>query len=115
MTGIFAAEIETGRGPGSRRGQRRGFVGALYPHAPGACAGFAVSAEASTFSLSASQGEQRRYCAEPTTLRLLGYLENQAGRGGVSEEAALGVGDARFGGGGAAADIQRTAFAAHHA
>ena len=42
-------------------------------------------------------------------------LEDQAGRGGVREQTALGVGDARFRGGGTAADTERAAFGAHHA
>src|SRR3981081_1230492 len=43
------------------------------------------------------------------------YLEHQAGRGGVRQQAALGVGDARLGGGGATADVQRPAFGADRA
>src|SRR4030081_2659312 len=42
-----------------------------------------------------------------------GDFENQAGRGGVREQAALGIGDARFRGRRAAADAERAAFRLH--
>ena len=47
--------------------------------------------------------------------RRLGNLEHQAGRGGMRQQPALRVGDARFGGGGAAADMQRAALGADRA
>src|ERR1700735_2630110 len=114
MTGIFEVEIETRREPCSRRHGVRGFGFALHPRGPAACAGFAVSTEASSSRFQNRKMGKGAVGAVPT-LRVLGYLENQAGRGGVSEQAALGVGDARFGGRGPAADIQRAAFGAAHA
>src|SRR5260370_36494551 len=42
-------------------------------------------------------------------------IENQAGRGGMRQQAAVGVGDARFGGGGATPDVQCAAFGGHRA
>src|SRR6266852_2532760 len=50
-----------------------------------------------------------RYQTDVSGSRSLRKFQNQTGRGGVGEQAALGIGDARFGGGGAAADIQRAA------
>src|SRR6476620_7456273 len=47
--------------------------------------------------------------------RSLRNLENQAGGGGVRQQAALGVGDAGFCRGGAAADIEGAACGAHRA
>src|SRR5882724_12567441 len=43
------------------------------------------------------------------------YFENQAGRGGMRQQPAFGIGDARLGGGGAAADIQDPALGSHDA
>src|ERR1700688_4543054 len=114
MTGIFEVEIETGREPCNRRHQVRGSRFAWHPRGPAACAGFAVSMEASSSRFQNRKMGKDAVCAVPT-LRLLWYLENQTGRGGAGEQAALGVGDARFGGRGTAADIQRPAFGAHHA
>src|SRR5664280_2013177 len=48
MTGIFEVETETGREPCSRRHEVRGPRFALHPRGPAACAGFAVSTEASS-------------------------------------------------------------------
>src|ERR1700719_3121199 len=69
-------------------------------------------------------GGQRRACTVPNlqaaisrsrSLRgLRGYFENQAGRGGMRQQPAFGIGDARLGGGGAAADIERATFGSHH-
>src|ERR1700694_3218342 len=47
--------------------------------------------------------------------RSLSNLENEARRGGVRQQAVFRVGDARFGGRGAAADIERAAFGADRA
>src|ERR1700692_8464 len=102
MTGIFEVEIETRREPCSRRREVRGSRFAWHPRGPAACAGFAVSTEASSSRFQNRKMGKGAVGAVPT-LRLLWYLENQAGRGGVGDEAALGVGDARFGGRGTAA------------
>src|SRR5690349_20320887 len=42
-------------------------------------------------------------------------LENQTGRGGMRQQTAFGIGNARLRSRGAAADVQRAAFAAHRA